>query len=84
MYFIVGRESKSNIDEEMDKFGDILQTDVVENYHNISYKKRKDFSTATTTTTRRLKNGHLETGHFETASTGEVKSGIRARFFEEL
>lgn len=38
MYFVVGREPESDIDDEMEKFGDVLQVDIVENYHNITYK----------------------------------------------
>ncbi|CAI2355756.1 unnamed protein product [Caenorhabditis sp. 36 PRJEB53466] len=38
MYFVVASEDSSNIDDEMEKFGDVLQVDAVENYHNITYK----------------------------------------------
>uniref|UniRef100_A0A8R1IBX6 Uncharacterized protein n=1 Tax=Caenorhabditis japonica TaxID=281687 RepID=A0A8R1IBX6_CAEJA len=42
-------------------------------------RKKKGFFNNHNNNHATFQNGHLETGHFETASTGEVKSGIRAR-----
>ncbi|KAF1749329.1 hypothetical protein GCK72_025796 [Caenorhabditis remanei] len=38
LYFIVGSEQSTDIENEMKQHGDIIQVDTTEHYHNITYK----------------------------------------------
>lgn len=38
MYFIVGTDIDVDIDDEIKTYEDIIQVDINENYHNITYK----------------------------------------------
>uniref|UniRef100_A0A8R1IDX3 Uncharacterized protein n=1 Tax=Caenorhabditis japonica TaxID=281687 RepID=A0A8R1IDX3_CAEJA len=50
-----------------------------ENQEEWILQQQQPNNNSPTTTTRRLENEHLETRHFETASTGKVKSEITCR-----